>query len=101
MADPESAPHGGESVREFCDRIDAWLTSIARTEGRSIAVVNPEVVRAVAVRVLRAPEPAFWRIDVPPLTATEISGRSGRWNLRLGQPLGGAQSRNARPPEPS
>jgi broad specificity phosphatase PhoE len=88
LADPGSAPHGGESVREFCDRIAAWLESAARFAGRTVAVVDPEVVRAVGVRALGAPESAFWRIDVPPLTATEFSGRSGRWNLRLGQPLG-------------
>jgi len=38
--------------------------------------------------VLRAPESAFWRVDVPPLTATEFSGRAGRWNVRAGRPLG-------------
>ncbi|MFI6008665.1 histidine phosphatase family protein [Streptomyces sp. NPDC051243] len=91
MADPSSAPHDGESVREFCDRIAAWLDSAARFDGRTVAVVDPEVIRAAAVRALGAPEPTFWRIDVPPLTATELSGRSGRWNLRLGQPLGDTQ----------
>ncbi|MXM63879.1 histidine phosphatase family protein [Streptomyces sp. HUCO-GS316] len=88
LADPASAPHGGESVRDFCDRIAVWLDSAARPAGRTVAVVDPEVVRAAGVRALGAPESAFWRIDVPPLTATEFSGRSGRWNLRVGQPLG-------------
>ncbi|MFJ8632493.1 histidine phosphatase family protein [Streptomyces sp. NPDC093568] len=101
LADPASAPHGGESAREFCDRIAAWLDSAARLDGRTVAVVDPEVVRATVVRTLGAPEPAFWRIDVAPLTATELSGRSGRWNLRLGQPLGGAQSGTGRLTEPS
>jgi hypothetical protein len=50
-------------------------------------VVEPEVVRGVVVHVLGAPEGAFWRVDVPPLTATDVSGRSGRWNLRLGRVL--------------
>ncbi|MFE9438197.1 histidine phosphatase family protein [Streptomyces sp. NPDC006602] len=101
LADPTSAPHGGESVREFCDRIAAWLASAARFEGRTVAVVDPEAVRAAVVRTLGAPDPAFWRIDVPPLTATEFSGRSGRWNVRLGQPLGGARPGAGRLPEPS
>ncbi|MEU6682778.1 histidine phosphatase family protein [Streptomyces sp. NPDC046832] len=87
LADPDSAPHGGESVRDFCDRIAAWLESAAEPAGRGVAVVEPEVVRAVGVRVLGAPESAFWRIDVPPLSTTELSGRAGRWNIRLGQPL--------------
>lgn len=101
MADPASAPHGGESVREFCDRIAAWLVSAERLAGRTVVVVDPEVVRAAVVRALGAPESAFWRIDVPPLTSTDFSGRSGRWNLRIGQPLGGAQSGTGRLPEPS
>ncbi|MEV5872930.1 histidine phosphatase family protein [Streptomyces sp. NPDC052101] len=87
LADPASAPHGGESVCALGDRVAAWLAEAARWSGRTVAVVEPEIVRAVAVRVLDAPGPAFWRLDVPPLTATELSGRSGRWNLRLGQPL--------------
>jgi len=88
LADPESAPHGGESVRDFCDRIALRLDAAAQLPGRTVAVVEPEVVRAVVVRALGAPEPAFWRVDVPPLTATEISGRAGRWNVRVGQPIG-------------
>ncbi|WP_371667346.1 histidine phosphatase family protein [Streptomyces sp. NBC_00289] len=88
MTDPASAPHGGESVRELCDRVTAWLETAAHAAGRTVAVVEPEIVRAVGVRVLGAPESAFWRIDVPPLTATTVSGRSGRWNLTVGQPLG-------------
>ncbi|MFD4577308.1 histidine phosphatase family protein [Streptomyces sp. NPDC058417] len=86
LADPTSAPHGGESVRDLCDRVAAWLDAAAG-EGRTVAVVEPDVVRAVVVRVVGAPVEAFWRLDVAPLTATEVSGRSGRWNLRLGRPL--------------
>ncbi|WP_425315607.1 hypothetical protein [Streptomyces griseoruber] len=61
---------------------------MGEVDGRTVAVVEPDVVRAVVVRVLGAPVAAFWRADVAPLTATEISGRSGRWNLRMGHPLG-------------
>ncbi|AJC60651.1 histidine phosphatase family protein [Streptomyces sp. 769] len=87
LTDPGAAPHGGESVRDLCGRVARWLEACGRADGRTLAVVEPEVVRAVVVHVLGAPEEAFWRIDVPPLTATELSGRSGRWNLRLGRAL--------------
>lgn len=87
LGDPASAPHGGESVRDLCLRVGRWLDGAARTDGRTVAVVEPDVVRAVVVHVLDAPASAFWRVDVPPLTATPISGRSSRWNLGLGQPL--------------
>jgi broad specificity phosphatase PhoE len=88
LADPSSAPHDGESVRAFCDRVTEQLDAAAEFDGRTVAVVEPEVVRALVVRVLRAPDSAFWRVDVPPLTVTEFSGRSGRWNVRAGRPLG-------------
>ncbi|MGW5468989.1 histidine phosphatase family protein [Streptomyces chartreusis] len=87
LTDPGGAPHGGESVREFCGRIARWLTDVEDLDGRTVAVVEPEVVRAAVLHALGMPEAAFWRLDVAPLTATELSGRSGRWNLRLGRPL--------------
>ncbi|MEU8793736.1 histidine phosphatase family protein [Streptomyces sp. NPDC048643] len=89
LADPASAPHGGESVRAFCDRVAGCLERAAEQDGRIVAVVEPEVVRALLVRALGAPESAFWRVDVAPLTATEFSGRAGRWNVRAGRPLDG------------
>lgn len=89
LTDPQSAPHGGESVHALCDRVARWLDdTAAQVTGRCVAVVEPEVVRAATVRALGAPESAFWRIDVPPLTATELSGRAGRWNVRVGWRLG-------------
>ncbi|MEU7055966.1 histidine phosphatase family protein [Streptomyces sp. NPDC046197] len=87
LTDPGWAAHGGESVRDVCERIGGWLDTAQDTEGRTVAVVEPEIVRAAVVHVLGLPAAAFWRLDVPPLTATELSGRTGRWNLRLGRPL--------------
>ncbi|WP_052865345.1 histidine phosphatase family protein [Streptomyces niger] len=87
LADPTAAPHGGESVQDVCDRVGRWLEAAAETGGRTLAVVEPEVVRAAAVHALAMPAAAFWRLDAPPLRATEFSGRAGRWNLRLGRPL--------------
>ncbi|MFF4255107.1 histidine phosphatase family protein [Streptomyces sp. NPDC001663] len=91
LSDPGSAPHGGESVRALCDRVAGWLETAGQSAGASVAVVEPEVVRAAVVRALGAPESSFWRADVPPLAAVELSGRAGRWNVRLGRPLGTAE----------
>ncbi|MFF3511187.1 histidine phosphatase family protein [Streptomyces sp. NPDC002573] len=88
LTDPSSAPHGGESVHALCARVGGWLEETAQVSGRTVAVVEPEIVRAVVVRVLAAPDSAFWRIDVPPLTAAEFTGRAGRWNMALGTVLG-------------
>ncbi|MGX5186819.1 histidine phosphatase family protein [Streptomyces avermitilis] len=88
LTDPAAAPHGGESVRALCARVAGWLFTCEEIAGRTLAVVEPEIVRAGVITVLESPEAAFWRLDVPPLTATDMSGRSGRWNLRMGRPLG-------------
>jgi hypothetical protein len=56
------------------------------------AVVEPDVVRAAVVCALGAPAQSLWRVDVEPLTATEFSGRSARWNVRAGRRLGGPGS---------
>ncbi|MCC5475598.1 histidine phosphatase family protein [Streptomyces sp. NPDC059680] len=87
LSDPECASHGGESVRDLCGRVARWLADAQGWEGRTVAVVEPEVVRAAVVDALGMPAAVFWRLDVPPLTVTELSGRAGRWNLRLGRPL--------------
>ncbi|MFG2222429.1 histidine phosphatase family protein [Streptomyces sp. NPDC048644] len=89
LADPRTAAPGGESVAAVCERVAHWLDAL-RPAGRVVAVVEPEVVRAAAVHATGAPDAAFWRFDVPPLTCTELSGRTGRWNVRLGGPLAAA-----------
>lgn len=94
LTDPSAAPHGGESLLELCARTGRWLETLASAGGgpdekghRVLGVVEPAVVRAVIVAALGLPTEAFWRLDVAPLTLTALSGRSGRWNLRCGQPL--------------
>ncbi|MBL1084498.1 histidine phosphatase family protein [Streptomyces actinomycinicus] len=87
LTDPRWAAHGGESVQDVCERVGRWLDGVQDGDGRTLAVVEPEVVRAAVVHALGLPAAAFWRLDVPPLTATALSGRAGRWNLGLGQPL--------------
>ncbi len=97
LTDPSAAPHGGESLLELCARVGAWLDSShgrpgrpgrhGSDDGRVLAVAEPAVIRAAAVHALDLPAQTFWRLDVAPLTVTELSGRSGRWNLRCGRPL--------------
>ncbi|MER5719366.1 histidine phosphatase family protein [Streptomyces sp. NPDC002132] len=84
MSDPEAAPHGGESVSEVCRRVATWLEELPAGSGRTVAVVEQAVARAALLHALGAPRQAFWRVDVPPLSAFQLTGRSGRWNLRIG-----------------
>ncbi|MET7370417.1 histidine phosphatase family protein [Streptomyces sp. NPDC005566] len=87
LTDPSAAQHGGESLLDLAARVGSWLETLAGDRDvRVMAVVEPAVVRAAVVQALALPVQAFWRLDVPPLALTELSGRSGRWNLRCGRP---------------
>lgn len=80
LAEPDRAPHGGETLTALLGRVRAWLDA-APDGDRTVAITHPAVVRAAVVAVLDAPAAAFWRIDVGPLTATRLSGRPGNWRL--------------------
>ncbi|MCX4722675.1 histidine phosphatase family protein [Streptomyces sp. NPDC090052] len=87
LTDPSAAPHGGESLDALRERAGGWLEGLAGEGGRVLAVAGPAVVRAAVLHALALPAEAFWRLDAAPLTLTELSGRAGRWNLRIGRPL--------------
>ncbi|MEU2162699.1 histidine phosphatase family protein [Streptomyces sp. NPDC019208] len=84
LADPRSAPHGGEPLLGFITRIGGWLDTRPADDGSSVlAVAEPAVVRAALVYALKAPPATYWNVDVRPLSTVVLIGRSGRWNLRL------------------
>ncbi|MFC4467314.1 histidine phosphatase family protein [Streptomyces xiangluensis] len=84
LADPYSAPHGGESLVAFIQRVGGWLDTRPVDDGaRIVAVAEPAVVRAALVYALKAPPSTYWNIDVRPLSMATLTGRAGRWNLRL------------------
>lgn len=87
LTDPTAAPHGGESVADLIARVGGRLDELAGQDGRLAAVAEPAVVRAAVVHALGLPPAVFWRLDVRPLSVTELSGRAGRWNLRCGRDL--------------
>ncbi|WP_351224067.1 histidine phosphatase family protein [Streptomyces sp. NPDC002133] len=84
LADPRSAPHGGEPLLGFISRIGGWLdTRPADDVGSILAVAEPAVVRAALVYALKAPPSTYWNVDVRPLSTVVLTGRSRCWNLRL------------------
>ncbi|MFI1002165.1 histidine phosphatase family protein [Streptomyces galbus] len=84
LADPRSAPHGGEPLLAFIARVGGWLdTRPAEDGGRIVAVAEPSVIRAALVYALMAPPATYWNLDVRPLSTTTVTGRGGRWNLRF------------------
>ncbi|WP_189691508.1 phosphoglycerate mutase family protein [Pseudomonas iranensis] len=80
LADPEAAPHGGESVRQLTQRVAKWLDTIAATPGHVVAVTHPFVMRAALMQVLQGA--AFHAIDIEPLAMIDLRF-NGIWRLRL------------------
>jgi broad specificity phosphatase PhoE len=86
--DPDAAPHGGETLRAFATRIAGWLEAEAGDDGAVAAITDAGVVRAAVVHALAAPLAAFWRIDVAPLSITELHAHDGRWTVtRVNHPV--------------
>lgn len=83
LADPRSAPHGGESLLAFITRVGGWLDTRPVLDGAVVAVAEPAVVRAALVYALKAPPSTYWNVDVRPLSAVTITGLPGRWSLSL------------------
>jgi broad specificity phosphatase PhoE len=84
LADPRATPHGGESLLDFVSRVGNWLdTRPVEDGGRIVAVAEPSVIRAALVYALKAPPSTYWNIDVRPLSTIAVTGRAGRWNLRI------------------
>jgi len=80
LADPEAAPHGGESVRQLTQRVTKWLDTIAATPGHVVAITHPFVMRAALMQVLQGA--AFHAIDIEPLAMIDLRF-NGIWRLRL------------------
>jgi broad specificity phosphatase PhoE len=82
MTDPRAAPHGGESITDLAARTAGWLAHLLPSEGRVVAVTHAAVIRAALLHVLAAPLDAFWRIDIPPLAAIDLTSDGRRWAWR-------------------
>ncbi|WP_137807866.1 histidine phosphatase family protein [Pseudomonas sp. G(2018)] len=80
LADPASAPHGGESVTQVVERVAAWLATLEATPAHVVAITHPFIIRAALTTVLQGS--AFNLIDVEPLSAIELRF-NGCWRLRL------------------
>ena len=82
MKNPAAAPHGGESIPEVMARASAWMHEPERHKGHTVAVTHAAVIRAIIVQVIEAQLPSFWRIDVVPLSMTDLRTNGRRWVLR-------------------
>jgi broad specificity phosphatase PhoE len=81
LTDPVASPHGGESIANLIDRVGTWLDQ-QREDGHMIAVTHPAVIRSAVVHILNAPVQSFWRIDIAPLSLTDLRFNGKVWTLR-------------------
>lgn len=80
--DTTATPHGGESIDTLLTRMAEWMSHTTSVSGRTTVITHPAVIRAALVTTLHTAHTTFWRIDIPPLTATTLSRRGGRWTLQ-------------------
>lgn len=88
LTDVTAAPHGGESFYNLMTRVGNWLDE-QLGGGPVLAVTHASVIRAAVVHALQlSPHGSFLRIEVAPLTATDIRHTGGSWRVRsVGVPL--------------
>jgi broad specificity phosphatase PhoE len=87
LTDPGAAPHGGESILKLIGRIGRWL-EVQRDAGHTLAITHPAVIRSAIVHGLEAPPQAFWRLDIEPLSLTDLRFNGRVWTVRCaGCPL--------------
>ncbi|MEH1057383.1 histidine phosphatase family protein [Micromonospora sp. CPCC 206171] len=83
LTDPDAAPHGGENLTAFIDRVGHWLhAQTARCE-RITAITHAAVVRAAVINVLQAPPTAFWQLDVAPLSILHLGAGNRGWRVHV------------------
>lgn len=93
MTDPDARPHGGETLSELSDRVRDWLDGAGGgDDGCVVAITHGGVVRASVAHILGAPLMAVWRIEIEPLTLTELHAHDRCWRLkRVNCPLRAAR----------
>ena len=90
LTDINAAPHGGESFHSLMTRVGRWLDG-QRDTGHVVAITHASVIRAAVVHALGlTPNQAFLRVEVAPMTVTDLRLTGGSWRVRsVGVPLEG------------
>jgi broad specificity phosphatase PhoE len=87
LVDLGATPHGGESYRQLIRRVGLWMEG-QHGSGHAIVVTHASIVRAAILHALNAPEEAFRRVEVAPLTVTDLRLNGAHWQVRAaGVPL--------------
>jgi broad specificity phosphatase PhoE len=81
LTDASASPHGGESIVDLIHRVGGWLDE-QTDAGHTLGVTRPAVIRGAIVYALQAPAQTFWRIDIAPLSLTDLRFNGAVWTVR-------------------
>jgi len=81
LTDPDAIPHGGESLVQLVVRIESWMEKQIDF-GHALAVTHPAIIRAAILCALQAPAQSFWRVEVSPLSITDLRFNGRHWTVR-------------------
>jgi len=81
LAEPTSAPHGGETLSDVAARVERFLDRASTLEGTTVAVTHGGVIRVAIVLARAQPLEMVWRVSVEPLSVTELRFARGRWRF--------------------
>jgi broad specificity phosphatase PhoE len=81
LTDPSAAPHGGEPILQLITRVGRWLEQ-HQDAGHTLAITHPAVIRSAIVFILQAPPHTFWRIDIVPLSLSDLRFNGQVWSVR-------------------
>jgi len=81
LTDLDAAPHGGDSFVQVITRVERWMKNQTNA-GHTIAVTHPAVIRAAILCSLQAPAHSFWRIEIAPLSVTDLRFNGRLWTAR-------------------
>jgi len=88
-ADPNTAPHGGETLDALGERLARALERLRDREGTTAVFTHGGPIKLAILQTLDAPMSSMWRVDVAPCSVTELHARPhGGWTLvRTNVPL--------------
>jgi broad specificity phosphatase PhoE len=81
LTDVSAAPHGGESFVQLIVRVGQWMEA-QTSAGHTLAVTHPAVIRAAILYSLQAPPESFWRLEIAPLSVTDLRFNGRLWTAR-------------------
>lgn len=81
LTNVHAVPHGGESFVQLIARVGQWMDR-QTSAGHTIAVTHPAVIRAAILCTIQAPPESFWRIEIAPLSMTDLRFNGRLWTVR-------------------